>query len=259
MTYYKDFSKDIKDLLTKNYTDAGIWKADAKQKGPKDALFANLSGSSQSGLSLDAEYNPSCCGAKVKVTTNPKKDVKVTASYEEKGHKVEVIADQALNYEVSYEGKIAGVAINEKLTSKLLDSGVSYAVAKNCQVGAGATFAIKDSSLKWSLGARYAEAGRLVTLQTNQLQKYLTGVSIPVTVAGKKTTIAAQVECGQNAFAATAGLELPCVLVPGNAVRVRVTDKLSWAVAYIAKLPNNLKAAVTIDGKLNPGVTFTCE
>lgn len=259
MTYFKDFNKDVKDLLTKNYTDAGVWKAEGKLKGPKDQLFINVNGASAGAVNIDAEYNPSGCGAKVKVNVDPALAWKLTASYEEKGHKVEVVTDKAFNYEVSYDGKLAGVAINEKLTTKGVEGGVSYGVAKHCEVGAGVNYSFKNSSLSWVLGARYACNKYLVNLQTTQLQKYLTGLSLPVNVAGKTATVAAQVECGKGAFAATVGGELPCFLVPGNALRVRVTDKLAWSVAYIAKLPNSIKAAVSFDAKFNPGLTVTSE
>ena len=258
MTFYKDFNKDVKDLLTKNFSEEGKWKVETKFKGGKDTLFVNPQGTN-AGLSVDVEYNPSCCGAKVKVNVAPKNALKLTASYEDKGHKVEVVTDKDLAYEVSYEGKVAGFALNDKLTGKEVDAGVSYGVAKHCQVGAGVTFGLKDSSLKWSAGARYADAGRLVTLQTFQLQKYLTGVYLPLTVLGKKATVGAQVDCGHNAFAVTAGLEIPCILFPNNNLRVRVTDKLAWAAAYIAKFPNSWKAAISVDSKLNPGITFTQE
>jgi hypothetical protein len=257
MTYFKDFNKDVKDMLTKNYTDAGVWKAEGKLKGPKDQLFINVNGSST--VNVDAEYNPSCCGAKVKVNVDPSLAWKVTASYEEKGHKVEVVTDKALNYEVSYDGKLAGVAINEKLTKKGVECGVAYGVAKHCEVGAGVNYSFKESALKWTLGARYACCKYLVSIQTTQLEKYLTGLSLPVNFAGKTATVAAQVECGKGAFAATVGTEIPCPLLPGNALRVRVTDKLAWSAAYIAKLPNSIKAAISVDAKLKPGLTVTSE
>ena len=259
MTYYKDFNKDVKDLLTKNYTDAGVWKAEGKKKGPKDQLFINVNGTSSSAVNVDAEFNPSGCGAKVKVNVDPALKWKLTASYEEKGHKVEVVTDKALNYEVSYDGKVAGVAISEKLTTKSVETGLSYAVAKQVEVGGSAAFAFKDSSLKWALGVRYACGKYLANVQTTQLQKYVTGVSLPVPFAGKTATVAAQVECGQGAFAATVGTEIPCVLVPGNALRLRVTDKLAWSAAYIAKLPNSIKAAISFDAKLKPGLLITSE
>lgn len=258
MTYYKDYSKDIKDLLTKNYIDGGKWKYESKVKAAKDVVTVNPQGSN-SGLTADIEYVPSSCGAKVKLNVNPELAVKLTASYEEKGHKVEVVTDKSLNYEVSYDGKVAGVAISDKLTKTQLEAGVSVPVAKNCQIGAGATYGLKDGSLKWTAGARYAEAGRLVTLQTVQLQKYLTGLLLPVTVAGQKLTVAAQFECAKGSFAATAGLEVACPLVPKNALRVRLTDKLAYAAAYIIKLPDNLKAAISIDSSLKPGLTLTHE
>lgn len=260
MTFYKDFNKDAKDLLTKNFSEEGKWKLESKFKGPKDTLYVNPQGSN-AGLTVDAEYEAGCCGAKVKVNVAPNLAWKATTTFNcpITGLKVELVADKDLAFEVSADGKLAGFQLNDKLTKKEVDVGVSYGVAKHCQVGAGVTYGFKDSALKWSAGARYADAGRLVSLQTFQLQKYLTSVYLPLEVAGKKATVGALVDCGKGNFAVTAGLEFPCLLFPTNTWRVRVTDKLNWAAAFIAKLPNNWKAAISVDAKLNPGVTFTQE
>ena len=49
-------------------------------------------------------------------------------------------------------------------------------------------------------------------------------------------------------------------MFPNNNLRVRVTDKLVWAAAYIAKFPDSWKAAATLGSNLNPsGGTLTQE
>lgn len=257
MSLFKDFNKDAKDLLSKNYSDAGKWKVESKFKGPKDVLYVNPQ-ATNGGVSVDFEYASSAFPVKAKVNVTPALDAKVTATYDADGHKLEVVADKALEYEVSYEGKLGKVSLNDKLTKKGVDAGVAYAVASKCQVGAGVTYGF-NGSLAWTAGARYSDAGRLVAIVTSQLKSYSTSLLLPLSCCDRKTTVAAQVDCGSGKFAATVGAETACVLFPQNTLRVRVNNNLEWAVAYITKFSDNWKAAVTVDASLKPGVLITRE
>lgn len=257
MSFYKDFNKDAKDLLTKNYSDAGKWKVESKFKGGKDSLFINPQ-ATNNGATLDIEYQPSSCAAKVKVAVNPAFEPKVTVTYEDKGHKLEVTSNKDLDYEVAYELKYEQLRVNEKLTPKAVESGVAFSVAPHCQVGAGITYGLKDGKLSWSAGVRYGDAGRLISVVTNALKTYSTGIVYPLTVGGRKLTAGAQVECGGK-FSVLAGLETGCIVCPKSTVRVRVNNDLKWAFAHISKLPDNWKAAITVDAALKPGLTLTRE
>lgn len=257
MSFYKDFNKDVKDLLTKNYTDAGKWKVESKFKGAKDQLFINPQ-ATNNGATLDVEYQTSACPTKVKLNVNPALDATVTVTYEDKGHKVEVSTNKDLAYEVAYELKYQQFRFNDKLTTKAVESGVAFSVAPHCQVGGGITYGLKDSKLSWSAGVRYSDAGRLVSVVTNQLKTYTTGLLVPFTVANRKVTAAAQVDCGSK-FTATVGVETGCVFCPASTARVRVNNEGKWAFAHITKLPDNWKAAISIDAALKPGLTLTRE
>jgi hypothetical protein len=257
MSYYKDFNKDVKDLLTKNYTDAGKWKVESKFKGSKDKLFINPQ-ATNNGASVDVEYQTSCCPAKLKVNVNPALEATVTATYEDKGHKVEVSTNKDLAYEVSYELKYNQLRINEKLTQKAVDSGLAFSVAPHCQIGAGLGYGLKDGKVSWTAGVRYSDAGRLVSVVTNQLKTYTTGLLFPFKIADRKVTAAAQVDCGSK-FTATVGLETGCIICPSSTVRARVNNEGKWAFAHISKLPDNWKAAITVDANLKPGLTLTRE
>lgn len=256
MTYYKDFNKEPKDLLTKNYQDAAKWKVESKFKGGKDVVYVNPQASND-GVNVDVEYNLSSFPAKLKLNVNPSLDTKLTTTYEQFG-KVEVAVTGNGDYEVNYENKFGDISVNDKLTKKAAEAGVSYSVAKFCAVGAGIVYNLEKSALTWSAGVRYAQKGAVVDIVTNNLQTYTTGVLYPVTVGGRKVSLAAQVDCGKG-FKGTAGAELGCLFCPANTLRFRINNNFKWGVAYIAKLSDNWKAAVSLDDNLKPGLLLTRE
>lgn len=261
MTFYKDFNKDVDDLLTKNYA-VGEWKLESKFKGPKDTVFVNPQATGK-GVTVDVEYNCSC-GAKTKLSVAPDLTLKAKGSYDVNGHKFEATTDSAFSgFEVTYDGKLAGVSINEKLKQEKsglsYDGGFSYAVAKHCEVGAGVKYTFNDSKLKWTAGARYVNAGRLISFQTAALSTWTTGITAPLTVADKKVTVGAKVDCGKGKCDALVGLEMGCILNPNATARFRISNQLEWALGYIVKFPNSWKAAISVDSSLKPGVTLTQE
>lgn len=256
MTFYKDFNKEPKDLLTKNYQDAAKWKVESKFKGGKDVVYVNPQATND-GVNVDVEYNLSSIPAKLKLNVNPNLKTKLTTTYEQFG-KVEVAVTESLDYEVNYENKFGDISVNDKLTKKAAEAGVSYAATKFWSVGAGIAYNLEKSVLKWSAGVRYAQKGVIVDVVTNDLQTYTTGVLYPVTVADRKISIASQVDCGKG-FKASVGVESACILCGANSVRVRIDNNFKWGVAYIAKLSDNWKAAVSLDESLKPGLLLTRE
>ncbi len=256
MTFFKDFNKEPKDLLTKNYQDAGKWKVESKFKGPKDTLFVNPQASND-GVNVDIEYNLASAPAKLKLNVNPDLKSKLTTTYESFG-KLEVAVTDAFDYEVSWENKFGDIAVNDKLTKKAFEAGVSVAAAKFCSVGAGIVYNLEKSALSWSAGVRYSQKGVIVDVVTSNLATYVTGLQTQQKVAGKDLTIAFQADCGKG-FKGTAGVELACPLVPKNTLRIRADNNLKWALVYIAKLSDNWKAAVSVDDKFKPGLLLTRE
>jgi hypothetical protein len=256
MTYYKDFNKEPKDLLTKNFQDAAKWKVESKFKGPKDTVYVNPQASND-GVNVDVEYNLSSCPTKLKLNVNPDLKAKLTTTYEGFG-KLEASVTDALDYEVSFENKFGDISVNDKLTKKAFEAGLAFAAAKFCSVGAGIVYNLEKSALAWSAGARYSQKGLIVDVVTNNLQTYTTGVQVQQKVAGKDLTVAAQVDCGKG-FKGTVGVEMACILCAKNTVRIRVDNSMKWALVYIAKLSDNWKAAVSVDAKLKPGVLLTRE
>ena len=256
MTFYKDFNKEPKDLLTKNFQDAAKWKVESKFKGPKDTLFVNPQASND-GVNVDVEYNLSSCPTKLKLNVNPQNKTKLTTTYEGFG-KLEASVTNEFDYEVSFENKFGDIAVNDKLTKKAFEAGLAFAAAKFASVGAGIVYNLEKSSLTWSAGVRYSQKDLIVDVVTNNLQTYTTGVQVQQQIAGKNVTIGAQVDCGKG-FKGVAAVETSCIVFPKNTARVRIDNNFKWALVYITKLSDNWKAAISVDAALKPGLLLTRE
>ncbi|KEG09481.1 putative voltage-dependent anion-selective channel [Trypanosoma grayi] len=261
LTFYKDYNKDVKDMLTKSYSNAQKWKVECKYKGPKDTIFVNPTATSDGKFSTDVEFVPSQCGAKLKLTFIPDCcDLKGTATYELKDHKIEAVVNKKGDYEVSHECKVQNrFSSHAKLVKNNAEVGLGLSVARYCQVGCGAAYQLDGKSgCDWTASCRYAEAGRVFAIRTDKLQSYTTSVMTPVPTCPHPVTVGAEVVCGRSkGWTGTLGVEAACVLFKKNSLKVRVNKDLEWAVAYIAKLADNWTAAVTLDKNLKPGVLLT--
>lgn len=256
--FYKDFNKEVKDLLTKNFQQAGTWQIECKNKGPDGAVFINPQ-ANNNGVSVDVEWNCKECGVETKTRIDGKFNVKPKVTYKTGDHKVEVSTDKALSYEANYEGKFGKVAVQDKLTPKAFEANVASPVASHCFVGAGVVYGLAKGNISWSAGARYAENGRVVSLSTADLAKYTVGLLTPLQVAGKKLTLAGQIDYSSTGLGEKVGAELPCILFPNNTVKVNIDQSLSFGLSYIAKLANGWKATISTDAHLNVGVLFQNE
>ncbi|EKG07981.1 voltage-dependent anion-selective channel, putative [Trypanosoma cruzi] len=260
LTLYKDFNKDVKDMLTKSYSDAQKWKLESKFKGPEDKLFVNPMATSDGKFSVDVEYAPRC-GAALKATLEPSTcNVNLTASYLCQGHKVEAVGKKNGEYELSHEFVMPSrMSSHAKLVNKTVEVGVATAVAPHCQVGCGALCTLdgkKDYDL--TLGCRYAYAGYALAIRTNKLRSYTTSFVTPIPKCPHHVLVGAEVVCGRGqGWTGTLGFETACVLFKGNTLKARVNKNKEWAVVYIAKLVDNWTAAVTLDKNLKPGVLLT--
>ncbi|RNF07368.1 putative voltage-dependent anion-selective channel [Trypanosoma rangeli] len=261
LTLYKDFNKDAKDMLTKNYTESRKWKLESKFKGPKDRLFVNPSATSDGKFSVDVEYVAGQCDLGVKATLHPdinNAGLKVTYPY--KGHKVEASVKKNGEYEVSHEFVLGGhMSSHARLVKNAVEMSLVAAVASQCQVGCGVTYQLDGKQgCEWTAAYRYAEAGRVVTVRTNKLRTYTASIVSPMPTVPHPVVVGAEVVCGHGqGWTGTLGLETACVLFKGNALKARVNKNKEWAVAYIAKLADNWTAAVTVDKNLKPGVLLT--
>ncbi|ORC84986.1 putative voltage-dependent anion-selective channel [Trypanosoma theileri] len=261
LTLYKDFNKDAKDMLTKSYSDAQKWKVECKYKGPKDTFFVNPTATSDGKFSADLEYVPSQCGAAVKVTFLPSTcNAKITASYQDRGHKVEGIVSKQGEYEVSHECRLQGrFSSHTKLVKNSVDVGFGLAVGPHCEVGCGAVYTVGMKTLNsWSMAGRFGCGCCTASLCVKDLKTAKTNVMMPLRMCPHPMRVGAEVECGHGkGWTGTFGVEAACVLVKGNTLKARVNKNKEWAVAYIAKLADNWTAAITLDKNLKPGVLLT--
>lgn len=267
---FKDYNKSTKDLLTKSYAAPGSWKIESKYKGSKDTFFINPSASSDGKFATDIEYVASCDGGvKVRLTPALQNDLKVTASYNIQGHKVEATVSKknsVIDYEFAHETVVAfgkRASINEKLTQTAVELGLGLDVAPNCQIGAGATYSLKDKKCNWNFGCRYAAKGYEVAVRTNTLTTFTTSMSVPVRFQCNGNTItlklAAESNCGSavKGWEGVVGFESTCPVRPANTLKARCDKNLNWAVAYIAKVADNWQMAVSLDKNLKAGILLT--
>lgn len=264
--HFKDFNKEVKDFLTKNYEKSGEWKIENKTKCTEDkTLWVNPKADAK-GISVDVEFNVKEYNIKTKTNvSNGKVAPKVT--YECCDHKVDVGVDKLASdakYEVEYEGTVAGAKLYDKLTPKDFTCGVGYKVAKFCQVGASATIALPSPKLStYSFGARYLDDdGRQLTLLAKDLKHYTTGAIFPLPeIAGVKAKLGAQVDCGHKEFTYAVGLEFPCLLVKDATWKLKVNEKMEASAALLLKLNDKWKAAIstTCAECCKFGVSFTRE
>ena len=251
--HYKDFNKEVKDMLTKNYETPGEWKIENKTKCKEDKTFWINPKADKKGISADVEFNYADFDLKSKTNVTAS-NIAPKVTYEKSGHKVEVGVDKLAAdaaYTVEYEGTLAGFKIHDKLTKKDLTCGVGYKVAPHCQVGAAVTIGLaKGVSLSsWSAGTRYLDdAGRQLTVSTKDLKSYTTGVIYPLPDVAmfKKVKLAAQVDCHHGGATWMAGVEFPCVLKPCEGTwKLKINEKYEASVAFILKMNDNWKMALS--------------
>jgi hypothetical protein len=131
--HFRDFNKDVKELLIKNYSKPGNWSLESKLKGGD--IVVNPKADNK-GVNVDVEFK---CprGVDVKVNANGNGDIKPNVTYKKDGHKVE-LAFKALKFahpgdkafgaallapKLKYEGKAHKVEVEFK---KLASSHLSY-------------------------------------------------------------------------------------------------------------------------------------
>jgi len=191
-----------------------------------------------------------------------------TLTYEKNGHKVE--AKVAHDFELTYEGALAGAGLYAKGTKKSIVDGVSYAVSNDLTVGAFTEFDLASKAVKdWAIAVKYTvpvKAAPTVTVLTNFKKFDVTAISaLPIMVNGKK--IQAALTVGTNlaskapgAFKVEAGVESKCILCPVAVVKAKINDKLEAAISYIIDA-GAWKTAISCDVSKKPtfGVLITRE
>lgn len=241
---FKDFAKDAKDLVEKNYTDAGAWKVESKYKGGDCDVFINPQ-VSHGEVSVDVEYNCKTYGLKTKTSVS-KKGFDPTVTYEKDGHKVEVVVHK---HEVSYEFKSGALTVNDKLSAAAVSAGVAYDVAAGVTVGAEVEYDLKGHALQsWSAGALYKSTLFTAAVTTRALKHYVTGVVVPVDVAAiPNLKFVVFSDCSHTGTKVNVGTEFGCPFGTGFTLRAKVDKSLKVSFAAIRKFADGWKAAFSFD------------
>ena len=261
VTPFKDFNKETKDLLTKNYMGAGKWKLESKVKGGNDQLFINPAATNE-GITVDVEYKASAQPIAVKTTFSPSALKKTTVTFTDKVYgKFEVATDAKFDApEFSYESVFKGVSVHEKLTKKASEAFLAFSPIPVLSLGASANYTFDTKAVKTSLGARYSckECGLVANATTNDFKAFTVGAIYNVALNEIKGQVAAQVDYSKNATKIALGGETGCLFFKSNAIRVRVDSDKNITAAYIAKL-KSWTAAITVHQNLKFGATFTLQ
>ena len=246
---FKDFNKDVKDLLTKNYTPTGTWKMESKMKGTKNSIIVNPKADAK-GVNVDVEFKCPLTGLDTKTNINHKGVVNPKLTYKANGHKVEVaMADLKLDAglaSVVYEGTVAGIVIYDKVTTKALEAGASYQVVPQVAVGGQIVVDAKKQELKdYQLGLLYADKGYVVALTTKNLKTFTSGALAPFSFGDYKAKAAVQVDCGKGKATGKVGLE--CNVCPCVQIKISATNAGEVAMAFVHKFSTGWKAATTME------------
>jgi hypothetical protein len=242
---YKDFNKDVKDLLNKNYSKPGAWSLESKLKGGDIVVNPKAD---DKGVNVDFEFLCPITGCvDIKVNANGNGDIKPKFTYKKDGHKVE-LALKALELDVGvaelvYEGTVAGVVINNKATTTTNEFAVAYQVCTPAAIGFQLNCKKGDSMPTWAAGVQYKDGGKQVTLSTKALKSFTTGALFPATLGGYDVKFAAQVDCQKGKAAYKVGAQFDAY--KGLTVKVSATPAGEVAVALIHKFATGWKVAAT--------------
>lgn len=259
VTLFKDFHKETSDLLSKYYLGGGKWKVESKLKAGKDTVFINPTATND-GVSADVEYKASTQPVALKANVTPSGIKKVTVTYEQGIHKVEVASDiKGDAPEITYEQKNSKFTVSDKINKKAAEAFASFKATDFLTVGAGVSYAYASKAIGYQVRARFAQKGLIADVATD-LKTISTGVSYPLVIANKKVATAAEVvyPLEKKDIKFVVGAETGCMVFPKNSLRVKVDNKLNASVAYIAKLPG-WTAAISTTQDLKFGLNLVLE
>lgn len=292
MVFFKDFSKEVKDVFTKNTAEgkappstlaadgktqvpkAGqfnevIWKVESKLKATKDRTVVINPVADAKGVTANAVwYCTAFEGAQGKMAIKPNACAKPTFTYENSGRKVEVTTDSfkgIQGYEVSYEDKQKTYNLIAKLTEKAASVEVSVPVAAKIETGASVTYGPKDGKTSWAAGVLYSCDATQLSAVTTKGESFSFGAYIPVPGAkleGKPIVTAFQADFDRltGAFDATAGVTARVPYCPcGSSFKFKINKSLAMSISHFVECAG-WKIASTFDVKeKSVGVLFTME
>jgi hypothetical protein len=237
----KDFNKSSKDMLTKNFQAGGAWKVESKLKPAQKEITINPVADTKSVV-VNVEWADKSLGLTSKVAVSPDMTIVPTITYTKNGHKVE--SKLAKNFEVTYEGALAGLALYAKVNQKAVSDAVSYKVNDALTVGVSSDFSVAEKKISgYAVAVQYkmpVVSKPLVTLSTNFKKFDLSATAaLPVIVKGKNVmgTVAASIDLAKfkasKEIAIDAAVESKCLFVPGATIKAKINNKLDAAIAYV--------------------------
>ncbi|KAK7199010.1 voltage-dependent anion-selective channel [Novymonas esmeraldas] len=273
-TLYKDFSKDSKDLLTKNFTNGGDWKIENKAKAAKGDYAVATTSTARGDVTVEVEGLTRDGAAYGKLSFTPKdlNDVKATVRAENFmnyrieaiiAHKGATLSDTTIELNSQTVKPFANgrVSVHDKLTQRALEVALSVAAVEGVQLGCGTKYDLKSQTLGWTAGCRLAARnGIIVTAQTDQLRSYTADVIARAALHPKfqpRVAAAVTLDPQTSAWDGSLALEWGCQVIQGNTAKARLNKKLEWAVSYIANLNGGWSLALSIDKSLRTGLTLT--
>jgi len=263
--FFKDFNKDTKDLLTKQYIPAGDWKMESKIK-PADRTFIINPGFEAKGgktkLSVDVDYNVKEYSVETKTTFTNDGNIKPKLTWKNSWAKVEFTLNKLAidtDFELVDEITYGDAALYGKFTKAAGEVSAAYAVCTPATIGAGVKFGLNGALKGWSAGVRATHDGYIVNVTTEALKTYTTGVFAPVKIAGQSVKLAAQVDCGnKDKFDVAVGFEVP---VSDFTLKVKTNKNFNTTVALVRKFAEKWTAAASfsLDSVPSFGLTLTRE
>jgi hypothetical protein len=255
---FKDFNKEAKDLLTKNFPVPGTWKIETKGKGGnREVILSTTSEFSEKtkNVNVDVEYNMKEYKLKTKTNINAEGKIKPKVTYElAPGHKVEATLQSLqadADFELTYEGEYQGAVFYDRVSKRDAEFQFAYPVGA-ITVGAGIAYGFAKGQTTWSVGARFADRNFTAVAMTTDLKKYSAGVYAPVVVNKWLVKLAAQADyTADKGVKGLVGFEAPidavAVFPRASTIRVRVANDLSSSISLILKLAANWTAALSIN------------
>lgn len=286
---YKDFSKEAKDLLSKQYENAGSWKMETKGKNTVDrTIFMNPKAANGGDkVWADVEWNSKADNIKTKTVVAQNKFAP-EVTYEKGNNKLKVASssvnkDAKVTVEVETKMDVAqkSVAIwsNYTTANKQSIMMASFQLNNAFMAGASGTMAFANGFAlsNWSAGFRFNKAfdgkNMVFSATLDDADKVSASVFGPVNlkIADKthKLDIAAQAAVkisDTSKLTWAVGTEVP---VQGHVLKLKMDQDFKLALSQVFKLSNNVDATVSwalaknqwtdkiMDPLCNFGINFT--
>lgn len=260
---YKDYSKEASDLLSKNFTDAGLLLIENKYKGADQTVFINPQ-LEKAGPKLDVQYNDKSKGMKYKLGVTLRGFPEITVGHELGPHSSELSTGKQ---QFTYDYKYGVLAYHVRLSTKDVTKTMSWECCKHAAIGGGVVYDYTAQAFSWfSLGFYYSCCPEFrVSVQASRTKGtfhyHTAGYYAFNNELLKCVKLGLVAHCGQKDGAkVSAGTEFGCPFGSGATLRLKMDNTFVASLAAIRKFAGGWTASVAIDSKnKKPGFLFTHE